>query len=69
MKRRQNIWIALLAAVITFGSLYAIAGEKYLGKYSSKVGCHPHFSKTEEARWYQHGERPHVDQRTMLHLE
>ncbi|HOZ84844.1 MAG TPA: hypothetical protein PK191_05100 [Niabella sp.] len=39
MKRKQNLWIGILAATITFGALFAFAGERRFNKFSERSGC------------------------------
>lgn len=54
--------VAVLAAAITFGSLYAIAGEKYFGKYANRGECRRHFSNMTEGKdWHLHSERPAIE--------
>lgn len=60
-KRRQHILVGLLAAVVTFVSLYTFAGEKYFAKRHNDRFCNEGHSKqmhTED--WYKDGERPAV---------
>lgn len=64
MKRQQKILVGLLAAAITFGSLYALAGEKYFAKYPRRFSCHDNWRHdTDAGHWYRDGERPtpHAD--------
>ena len=59
MKRKQHILVGLLAAVVTFGSLYAFAGEQYFAKRYSGKYCNAHHGRQMHAEvWYKDGERP-----------
>ncbi|MCH5715126.1 hypothetical protein [Niabella hibiscisoli] len=61
MNRRKSIWIGLTAAVITFGSFYAFAGEKYFAKRHNGRFCSEHRSKQMHGEeWYKDGERPAI---------
>ncbi len=65
MNRRKSIWIGLTAAVITFGSLYAFAGEKYFAKRHNGRFCHEHREKQAHAEdWYKDSERPAIKNET-----
>ncbi|MCH5689001.1 hypothetical protein LWM68_34960 [Niabella sp. W65] len=59
MKRRQHILIGLIAAIVTFGSLYAVAGEQYFAKRHNGRFCNERYSRQMHAEdWYKDGERP-----------
>jgi hypothetical protein len=60
-QRRQHILVGLLAAVVTFGSLYAFAGEKYFAKHHNGRFCNERHGKQMHAEdWYKDGERPAI---------
>ncbi|MFT4094087.1 MAG: hypothetical protein QM640_10635 [Niabella sp.] len=59
MKRRQNVMIGLIAAVVTLGGLYAFAGEKYFGKQYDRCHWQKHRNTSNE-EWYKDSERPFV---------
>lgn len=60
MKRKQNIIIGLVAAAITFGSLYAFAGDKYFSRHRfEKRNCH--WRNADHNDWFKDGERPSLN--------
>lgn len=55
MRRSNSFFIALAAAVLTAGSLYALAGPRHFGRYGYRNGWHNecrYFDSTDRAgRW------------------
>lgn len=62
MKRKQKILVGLIASVVTFGSLYAFAGEKYFAKRHNGRFCNERNNRQMHSEdWYKDGERPAVN--------
>lgn len=62
MKRNQKIIGGLLSTAITFGILYAFAGERYMAKERQGNACSHYCKKhTEGNHWYENSERPAVE--------
>lgn len=67
MERRKDLLIGLLAAAVTFGSLYAFAGDKVFSRNRHfQKNCHRKNSNHND--WYKDGERPSVNSSDSTHI-